>query len=362
MKKIFADKKDCFGCGSCFTVCPAKAIAMKEDEEGFFYPMIDNQLCTDCGACKKICPKEKILPQSESRFYAVRCNDMELLYKSTSGGAFSLIAEEIISEGGLICGACFDKDFQVRHVLSKEIAPMRKSKYVQSNAWHCFIEVKNALMDGKKVLFTGTPCQCHAMSLYCGDKYRGKLVTAALICIGVLSPGLWKDYVSWLSYEAPLERYDFRDKRRLNNAHTIVYTVGGTETENLWGKDRFCQMYSSGLTYRPSCYACPYCSPDHDFDFILGDFWGIGKSCPDLSDGKGTSLVITHGIFAEALIERITSKAIVVQKEREESLQPALVAPAKENILRKFLFKDFAKKNENGHCDIPLILKKYGRV
>lgn len=361
MTELFSEKKKCFGCGSCSAVCPMKAITMQRDEEGFFYPSINNERCIDCGACQSICPEKHLLKQVGSKFFALRCDDMELLYNSTSGGAFSLLAQEVIGQGGLVCGVCFDEKFHVAHMLSEEIGSMRKSKYVQSDMQSVFLQVKNALKNGKHILFTGTPCQCHAMKLYCSE-YQDQLVIAALICRGVLSPGLWEDYVSWLSCDAPLEKYDFRDKRQPNDAHTLAYTAGGIETAVPWGQDGFCRIYGRGLAYRPSCYSCPYCSPDNDFDFVLGDFWGIEKVYPELADGKGTSLVISHGKRAESLLEKIAVKAHVVPCDRVYAMQPALEAPAKAHFLRKFLFKDFANKNKEGHCDISLILKKYSKV
>lgn len=362
MRQIFTDKKKCFGCGSCAAVCTAQAITMQRDEEGFLYPVVQEDCCMDCGMCQDICPAKRPMKQVEGSFYAVRCKDEELLQKSTSGGAFSLLAREIKKQGGLVCGACFDDKFQVKHVLSEETGAMRKSKYVQSDIGDCFLQVRNTLAGGKAVLFTGTPCQCHAMKLYCGE-YGDKLAIAALICRGVQSPGLWEDYVSWLGSDMPLEAYDFRDKRLPNNGHTLSYTVGGIEKAVPWGKDRLCRIYNRCLTYRPSCYACPYCTPDNDFDFIMGDFWGIEKIHPEeLADGKGTSLVIAHGAKAEGIMERIASQAVVLTCGRTEALQPALVSPAKEHMLRRFLFKDYAKKDEKGRCDIPLILKKYSMV
>ena len=358
-RELFVDKKKCFGCGSCSAVCKTGAIAMQQDEEGFLYPVIDNKRCLDCGACENVCPAKHSLGHTESKFYALRCNDEELLKKSTSGGAFSLIAQEVIARGGLVCGACFDEKFRVRHILSEKIDGMRKSKYVQSDMENCFVLIQNALEQNRQVLFSGTPCQCHALKLFLKGNQDG-LILAALVCRGVQSPGLWQDYTKWLGRHAPLQAYDFRDKRLLNNAHTVAYTTGGEETAALWNEDKFSRIYSKGITYRLSCYECPYCNPDIDVDFTLGDFWGIEAVCPELADGKGTSLVIVRGEKAGKWIDRISSKALLIPCGKEQSVQPALREPAKESILRKLLFNDFKKKDAEGACDIPLILKKYG--
>ncbi|MCM1134181.1 MAG: Coenzyme F420 hydrogenase/dehydrogenase, beta subunit C-terminal domain [Clostridium sp.] len=332
---------------------------MQQDEEGFFYPVIDSKRCINCGACENVCPTKQHLSRVESKFYAVRCNDEALLKKSTSGGAFSLIAQEVLEQGGLVCGACFDDKFYVKHILSENIEGMRKSKYVQSDMGGCFASIQNALNENRQVLFSGTPCQCHALKLFIKEN-EDKLILASLVCRGVQSPGLWESYTKWLGRNASLQAYDFRDKRFLNDAHTIAYTIGSTEITAPWGKDEFSRIYSKCLTYRPSCYSCPYCDPDIDFDFTIGDFWGIDNVCSELADGKGASLVIARGKKAGKLMNRISSKARVVPCSREDSMQPALMEPAKESILRKFLFNDYNKKDFEGDCNIPLILKKYG--
>lgn len=332
---------------------------MELDREGFHYPDVDQARCLDCGKCGEICPAAQQVSSGEGRIYALRCNDEELLQKSTSGGAFSLLAQEVTGEGGLVCGACFDERFSVRHVLSQDVAPMRKSKYVQSELTDCFKAVQTALAEGRKVLFSGTPCQCHGLECFLGERPEG-LLLAALVCRGVQSPGLWADYISWLEQDGPVRAYDFRDKRAMDNGHTIAFTAGRKETAVPMHSDAFSQMYMRSLTLRPSCYACPYCSPDLGFDFTLGDFWGLEREQPELADGKGVSLVIAHGERAQVMMNRIAEKAIVIACGRGMTLQPALTAPAKEPMLRRFLFQDFARKGPDGRCNIPLILKKYG--
>ena len=49
------EKKFCNGCGICALECPKGAISMKEDNEGFFYPEIDQEKCIHCGKCEKVC-------------------------------------------------------------------------------------------------------------------------------------------------------------------------------------------------------------------------------------------------------------------------------------------------------------------
>lgn len=359
MTQLFDQKTSCFGCGACQAVCSAGAIVMTADPEGFVYPVIDPEKCIDCGSCAAVCPGKDPVTGTAGNAFAVRCNDMELLRKSTSGGAFSLIAQQVLAGGGLICGAVFDEAFRVCHVLSDDIAPMRKSKYVQSDLQGIYHGISAALADGKQVLFTGTPCQCDGVLHYFG-KQPERLILAALVCRGVQSPGLWKEYAAYIAREGQLEAYCFRDKRSRNGGHTVAYTVAGSEQALPMDKDPFSRLYLKCLTLRPSCYQCPYTRWELPFDLTIGDFWGIEKTCPQLADGMGVSLVIARTEAGRSLIEQIKEHGLVLESNWEAADQPALNAPAKESILRKLLFRDFARKGPEGCCDIPLILKKYG--
>lgn len=359
MNQLFDNKADCFGCGACQAVCTSQAITMTADCEGFAYPVIDHKKCIGCGLCADVCPAKSAHEGQEGKPFAVRCRDMQLLKNSTSGGAFSLIAEQVLRGGGLVCGAVFDEAFQVCHVLSDEIAPMRKSKYVQSDMQGIYSSVREALDAGKQVLFTGTPCQCDGVLRYFGSQPEG-LTLVALVCRGVQSPGLWKDYTAFLAGSGALEHYCFRDKRLRNNAHTVAYTVSGKETVASMGNDPFSRLYMKCLTLRPSCYRCPYTRWDLPFDLTIGDFWGIEKAHPELADGMGTSLVIARTEKGHALVEKLQNTALVLPVSQEGAEQPALKEPAKETMLRKLLFRDYARKDGDGLCDIPLILKKYG--
>ena len=352
------DKKSCFGCGACASVCHAGAITMAADGEGFLYPVIDQALCTGCGRCETVCPGLTPAEGLDGQAYAVRCKDMSLLQKSSSGGAFSLLAQTVIDGGGLVCGAVFDKDFKVVHVLSDDIGPMRKSKYVQSDITAVYAAVEAALDAGRQVLFTGTPCQCDAMQR-CFAEEKG-LIVAALVCRGVQSPLLWAEYTRYLAGDSKLEAYCFRDKRVKNDGHTVSCTVGGQERAVSMGNDPFSRLYMKCLALRPSCYSCPYTRWELPFDLTIGDFWGIESWKPELADGMGTSLVIARTKAGKALLEAAAGNATVVEATRENAMQLALREPAKETMLRKLLFRDLARKDENGHCDMALILKKFG--
>ncbi len=201
MEQVFENKRDCCGCGACAHRCPDGAIAMEPDEEGFLYPVIRAERCMDCGLCQTICPfrkedhwKNEQMPQ----FYVAKHRDGEVLRRSTSGGAFTALSDQVLDMGGAVYGAVFDSRFRVVHQRATGRAGrdrMRFSKYVQSDLGNCFCQVEQDLRQGKPVLFTGTPCQNAGLRAAMGPlAEQGPLVCCDLICYGVPSPRVWEAY------------------------------------------------------------------------------------------------------------------------------------------------------------------------
>lgn len=353
--ELFDKKAECHGCSKCQAVCTENAIVMEEDEEGFLYPTVLREKCIACGRCLSACEELHVTKGEEGSFYAVRCQDEQLLKKSTSGGAFSLIAQEVLAQGGLVCGAVMDEKLTVVHQISDCVSGMRKSKYVQSDIQHMYGEMRRLLQGGRKLLFTGTPCQCQAVKTFFAG-YEKQLIIASLICRGVQSPLLWREYLWYLGKSAPVTSYDFRDKSCCDDAHMVAYRLGKEKHLVSMHTDPFSLLYGKCLSFRPSCYQCEFCRTDLPFDFTIGDFWGIEKVFPELADGKGTSLVIARGERAENIMQGLRDKAYVFSGSKEECLQPALQSPAAEPAFRKLLFKGLSVSDEEGHCDMALIL------
>lgn len=152
---------------------------MRENEEGFLAPAIDENLCTDCGLCAKACPALNVRYENttEPECYAAAAED-EIRMKSSSGGIFSLLAKHILDKGGYICGAAFDKDWSVRHIVidnKQDLAKLRGSKYVQSDTENCYRETKKLLDAGKEVLFSGCPCQIAGLYSFLGKNMKSCL-------------------------------------------------------------------------------------------------------------------------------------------------------------------------------------------
>ena len=195
------EKSKCCGCNACVQRCPKHCIAMREDEEGFLYPIIDESSCINCGLCEKVCP---VLNQGEERkplkVYAAKNRNEEIRMQSSSGGIFTLLAEQIIQEGGVVFGARFDENWDVIHDYTETIdglASFRGSKYVQSRVGETYKQAESFLKQGRKVMFAGTPCQISGLKLFLCKDYEN-LLTVDFICHGVPSPGVWRKYLEEL--------------------------------------------------------------------------------------------------------------------------------------------------------------------
>ena len=180
----------CTGCGACVNSCPVNAIVMGADSEGFSYPEVNEDNCIECGKCLNVCPvlSYKNSNNPKPKIYAVRAED-EVRAVSSSGGVFSVLAEAVLDANGVVCGAAFDKEMCLHHILidnKKELYKLRGSKYLQSDVGTIYKEIEEVLKEGRKVLFTGTPCQNAALRNILTKEYDN-LLLVDIICHGVPS-------------------------------------------------------------------------------------------------------------------------------------------------------------------------------
>ena len=307
------DKTQCCGCTACAAVCPKNCITMRPDGEGFLYPAVNADACVGCGACDAVCPvKNRPQAVDHPQAAAVRANDRALRLFSSSGGVFSLLATDVLNAGGAVCGAVYDENFQVRHVLAWDeagVEPMRGAKYVQSDLNDVFSQIRGLLADGVPVLFSGTPCQTAGLrSLLRGQPEN--LLTVAVVCHGAPSPRVWEKNLRELGNVTDVR---LRDKRESWKHYATNYFADGREIFRPVMDDPYMKGFLRDLFNRPSCAACPAKGGDYA-DLTLGDFWGIEKILPALDDDKGTSLVLVHSEKGRqalaALRDRVESRAV----------------------------------------------------
>lgn len=345
------NKSKCCGCNACVQACPKQCIEMHEDDEGFLYPRVDTTRCIDCGKCEKVCPViNQAEPHQPINVYAAINPDEEIRCQSSSGGIFTLLAEQTIKEGGVVFGARFDESWQVTHDYTESIegiAPLRGSKYVQSRIGDTYLKAEAFLKQGRKVLFTGTPCQIAGLKHYLHKEYDN-LLTIEVICHGTPSPLIWKRYLHEVSQGEKVTNVNFRDK--VSGWKTYSITIQGNKGnihQTPYPQDPFMRGFLSDIYLRPSCYACPAKSGKSGADITLGDFWGIDKTSPSIDDNKGCSLVmaisstgLTHCQQATLLSEASYEQAL--------SYNPSIEHSVSIPTNRKFFFY-LIKKGRNLH-------------
>lgn len=300
------ERANCCGCAACAQACPKRCVRLVADEEGFLYPSVDEALCVQCGKCLKVCPMRRF---SESKVpagvYAAANLDEETRLRSSSGGIFSLFAEYVIGQGGVVFGAAFNKRMEVVHCHAETmngVAAFRGSKYVQSRIGTSFQDAETFLKSGRKVLFSGTPCQIAGLKSYLGKEYPD-LLTVDFVCHGVPSPEIFKEYVE--AQPAPVFAVNFRDKRSGWKNYSVTMKTSVGEKSEVLNNDEYMQGFLSNVFLRPSCYRCRFRTGRSGSDFTLGDFWGIGKLRPELDDDKGLSLVMANNNDADSLLESL---------------------------------------------------------
>ena len=339
------EKYMCDGCHACYNICPKDAINMEVDKEGFWYPRVDKEKCVYCNKCEKVCPilnKKQI--KSLKKAYACYNLDETVRLKSSSGGIFSILAYDTIKNDGVVFGAKFDKDFNVVHDYIEDIeglSQFRGSKYVQSNIGTSFKEAKKFLDCGRRVLFSGTPCQIAGLKSYLKKDYEN-LVTVDLICHGVPSPMVWQRYIKELSGSKKLTYMTFRDKSKGWNNGVLKYIFeDGSEVNENYEKSIYIKGFIENCFLRPSCYNCNFKTLNRESDFTIGDFWGIDLILPKLDDNKGISLCFVHTSKAENILKNIKKNIYLCKVDIDESIRKNPCAIYSVDLLanRKKFFK-----------------------
>lgn len=380
MIELFKNKTDCCACGACVSICPKSAISFKNDEYGFAYPEIDRALCIECGMCKRVCAfQNKDKENSPVDAYAAAVNDSKKIMNSTSGGAFAVLAEETLKQEGIVFGAALEKEndlFTVHHIAIDNINDLQKilkSKYVQSATEDCYIKAKEYLDKGKLVLYSGTPCQIAGLKGYLGRTYDN-LITVDLICHGVPSLDLFRNYIAEIEKRENISITDFqfRDKEKgwdlfnrieyTDSNNSQKYTSFNSESINYSYMDLFMELNS----LRENCYTCKYAGANRPADITIGDYWGINKVHSEwlvenggkLNSKKGISCVILNTEKGIDFFKRIKPQIIYYKSDFTEIAQgntqlrhPAELSPKRQEILEKY--------KANGYAVIEKDYKKY---
>ena len=326
MQKI-TEKYKCTGCHACYNICPVNSIKIEPDNDGFLHSAIDEKTCINCGRCQRVCPviKDYIGNKKGQAFACINKNE-DVRLQSSSGGVFSLIAEYVLSQNGVVFGAAFNDDFGVKHIeiLSEdELYKLRGSKYLQSTIGDTYKKAEEYLKQGKMVLFSGTPCQISGLKSYLGKEYDN-LILQDFICHGVPSPAVWKKYIEFRETRSNLKAKTayFRDKTYGWKKFSLkcIFDNDDEYVQTL-DKDEFMQSFLKNLCLRPSCYNCHSKSINRESDITLADFWGIDNVLPEMNDDKGTSLVLVNSQKGKDVFHKISANMIYKEVDIMEAVK-----------------------------------------
>lgn len=376
MIKINRKKEDCCGCSACINICPKHLIRFNEDSEGFLYPIVDRDACVKCGLCADVCP---IINQYDGKqlieIYAAKHQSETVRLNSSSGGIFTLLAEQVINEGGVVFGARFNDNWEVIHdyTETKEgLSPFRGSKYVQSYMGGTFKQVKTFLELGRKVMFSGTPCHIAGLKRYLRHEYPN-LLTVDFVCHGVPSPKVWRLYlqeeiarqgergkntVVASPKDMPvITGINFRDKSTgwekysfvLNFSEASAEGEQNTVLSSVFTENPYMKAFLSNLILRPSCYSCPVKSGKSGADITIGDFWGIENAHPSFYDDMGCSVIL---VYNKNIIQRLLANLYLQKSTLDLAVQSNqnIIQPVGKPVNRGFFFYNFRKNRSVEQC------------
>ncbi|MCQ2754258.1 MAG: Coenzyme F420 hydrogenase/dehydrogenase, beta subunit C-terminal domain, partial [bacterium] len=355
MAKPIKVQKNCTGCTACICVCPQNAIVAKEDNNGFIFPVIDNQKCVNCGLCNTVCPivKKKSINVGQSQIYAVVNTDDNIRMNSSSGGAFYEIASHFIDVGGIVYGVAMSDDSKkaehIKATTKSDLLKILGSKYLQSDITGIFYDVKSELKKGTKVLFSGTPCQVNGLKAYLRTNYDN-LFTVDFVCHGVPSPKVWRSYIGEKQKDnnCTVTSVSFRNKISGWKKYSlkIDYSNGKTEYSSVVS-DPYLKAFVHNLTMRESCFDCQFRKIHRKSDITLADCWGSEYYLKDYNDDKGITAVIIHSDKAEDLLLNLENlKKLNVDFDDFIRYNPSLINNIPHNFNRKYFFRQFSKTPE----------------
>lgn len=322
------DKENCTSCFACYNVCPVNAIEMVEDSEGFKYPKVNKEKCINCGLCDRTCPvfNKKVKEEyfKRPKVIAAYSKNNHIRLDSTSGGIFSELAKKIYDDGGYVCGAIYNKEWGVEHIVSETIDDLdnlRSSKYLQSDMNSNLKRIKELLEKGKKVLICGSPCQISGLHNFLQKDYEN-LYTLDFICRGMNSPKIFKGYIKYLEQKYKSKAQKVKFKNKIHGWHNFSTKVDFENGKSYIGgryEDTFMIGYLRYNAFmRPSCYNCKFKGLPRNADITLADFWGIERINPKMDQNKGTSMLYINSDKGQKLFNAIKDNLIFEEIESKE--------------------------------------------
>lgn len=371
--------QNCSSCAACANICARGAISMRLDSEGFYRPIIDADKCVQCGACEKVCPwntaiENPNLGDVSPKTVAAYAKDESIRLESSSGGIFTVLAEKNIDDGGVVVGVAQLSPTRYGHIVAEkkeDLVKLRGSKYVQADAGLVYREVRTRLVSGKKVLFSGTPCQVAALYAVLGKAASSdNLVTIDIVCHGTPSVKVFEKYVGELekSHGASLDETVFRNKSTGWSGYSLLHGFkDGEKTAIHHGHSKYMRLFLSRICQNTSCDNCHYRKLPRIADITLGDYWGVSQYHLEMDDNKGTSVVLLNTKHGEELFDSVADGIIQCDSKIEYAIagNPCIVRSSKQHPKRAEFFADLDKYSLDElvkkYCPLPSLPRRMVR-
>lgn len=381
---LFQNPADCSGCGACAAACPKQAITMQPDQQGCLYPVISQESCIQCGKCLQVCGYKAGEGTVFLCAYGAVGKTEDIVSNSASGGVFATLAASCMEQGGMAAGAVMDLEqnsVAVYHILSgdmEDISRMQGSKYVQSQAFCCYKDVQKALRAGKRVFFSGTPCQVSAIKKLTGDPEN--LITADLICHGIPPAEMLGGFIKVLGkrFRGEVKGLCFRDKTSPKSFTARIHIQKGRKTKIYRLRPQYLSFYQHFLeasTYRETCYQCPYACMKRVSDLTLGDYWGVEKHHAEdmksgtIPDRRDWSCVLVNTEKGRAFLETcgkdlllFPTKAEWVAQTNRQLREPSTKGQQRDQILQAYTQGGYAAVERQFIRDKGGALRFYRRM
>jgi len=350
---------DCYGCYACKERCEKKAITMKRDNEGFYFPYTDPELCNDCKECKDICiardkknfAQDRLTEEEKQQLPLARiatCKSEEQLAQSTSGGVFrSLVRYTIEKKQGVVCGACFDKNARVVTGFAETMEDALRfsgSKYVLRAIDGVFPKVKEYLEAGRTVLFSGIPCECAGLLAYLEKEYEN-LIVCEIICHGGASQKVYEKYIEYINKakNGKVTKVNFRDKSVswLQKDYKLTFEFANRRPLSVRGRaNNYMHAYNNNFIFRMSCYRCQYAGKHRVGDISIGDYHGGKTAESEMFDKRGMSIVVTNTAKGEQIWKEIQDEfcyeeTTVTKAYSKNHVRPSALREERVDLMRK---------------------------
>lgn len=363
-RKLEAKDLLCTGCGACVNKCANDAIEYiyNYEKDGSMVAQINEGKCVSCHLCETVCPvltEHSNENQVVNECYAVWAND-EVRMQSSSGGIFTVIAEEMLNRGGYVCAVAYGSGFKAEHIIisdKKELYKLRRSKYMQSDVGFVYRRVEELLKRDKEVMFVGTPCQVAGIKAYLGQTYK-KLLLVDIYCNYTPAYPLFEKYLNENYNVDDINKIDFRVKKYgwIADIHTITDKNGNIEEKREYN-DAFQRGYHPKLFMRETCEKCKFAGNPRQGDISIADFWHIGEFYPELDDTRGTSCVVINNTKGSNFFNSIQKNLVMCKKVSLECMKYNRGAVTQAHPARNRFYKLIKNRSFNESVEYALNAK-----